>query len=143
VTLRIALGLSLVAVLAGCGASGSGPSPAGVVRAWTNAVGVDDNEAAANFFAPNAEVLEPGADFRLATHADAVIWNAGRSCAGRIVSLTTQGNEVRTVLELRNRRSSVCPVPGRRERAVLEIDGGKITELHELGAPALQPPGAS
>jgi hypothetical protein len=143
VTLRIALSLLVIAVLAGCGAAGSGSSPANVVRAWTKAVGADDNEAAANLFAPNAEVVEPGSDLRLATHSDAVIWNAARSCAGRIVSLTTQGNEVRTVLELVNRRSSVCAAPGRHERAVLEIDSGKIAVLHELSSPALIPPGAS
>ena len=141
--LRIALGLLVVAVLAGCGASGSGSSPASVVRAWTKAVRADDNEAAANLFAANAEVVAPGSDQLLPTHADAVVWNAGRVCAGRIVSLLAQGNEVWTKFVLVNRRSSVCIAPGLRERVVLEINGGKITEFHELTPPELEPPGAS
>ena len=79
----VAASLAAVALLAGCG-SGA-PSTESVVRAWSQALNDDDNERAADLFAPDAQVVQSGHELTLRTHADAVAWNASLPCSGKIV----------------------------------------------------------
>ena len=67
----------VLALLAGCG--GGKTSPASVVRAWSKALDAGDNQAAADLFAPGAQVIQGPVVTSLRTHADAVAWNAGLS----------------------------------------------------------------
>jgi hypothetical protein len=41
------------------------PPPVAIVRAWSQALNTNDNEAAAELFAPGARVVQPGVDARL------------------------------------------------------------------------------
>src|SRR5439155_25618553 len=97
----------ILALLAGCGGGGKA-SPASVVRAWSKALNAGDNDAAADLFAPRAEVIQGRVVIRLRTHADAVAWNSGLPCSGKIVGLYTRGATVTATFLLGNRPTSAC-----------------------------------
>jgi limonene-1,2-epoxide hydrolase len=128
----------ILALLAGCGGSGK-PSPASVVRAWSKALDAGDNNAAANLFAPGAQVVQGGVVTRLATHVDAVVWNAGLPCSGKIVSLTARGATVTAVFLLGDRLTSRCDGPGRHATAVFRVHGGKIVLWHQIAESPARP----
>lgn len=120
----------VLALLAGCG--GGKASASTVVRAWSKALNSGDNDSAADLFAPGAEVVQGGVVTRLRTHADAVAWNAGLPCSGRIVSLSTSGAVVRATFLLRDRRRSRCDAPGREATAIFRVRDGKIVLWHQV-----------
>jgi limonene-1,2-epoxide hydrolase len=130
--LRIALGLVSVTLLAGCGSNG--PSAESVVRAWSQALNSDDNEAAANLFAPGAEVVQPGTVLRLETHAQAVAWNMALPCSGRIVRIVEHGNTARATFVLGNRKQNVCDGPGQKATTIVRVRKGKIVLWHRTAA---------
>jgi hypothetical protein len=130
----------LVALLAGCGGGGKA-SPESVVRAWSKALNAGDNQSAADLFAPGAQVIQGPVVIRLRTHADAVVWNAGLPCSGRIVALSTRGATVTATFLLGDRPTSACDGPGHRATAVFRIRGGKIVLWHQVpNATPPQPP---
>jgi SnoaL-like protein len=127
-------------LLAGCGAGpGEARSPEDVVRAWSSALNAGDDERAADLFAPRARVVQGPTVMILATHADAVRWNRGLPCSGRIVSLARRGDTVTATFVLGDRPSSACDGPGQRAVAAFEIRRGRIVLWHQL--PAAQPEG--
>src|ERR687887_1976830 len=126
----------VLALLAGCG--GGRTSPESVVRAWSKALNAGDNQGAADLFAPGAEVVQGPVVLRLRTHADAVVWNAGLPCSGKIVALSTNGAVVKATFLLGNRPTSACDGPGHRATAVFRIRGGKIVLWHQV--PNTEPP---
>jgi len=128
----------VLALLAGCG--GGKTSPASVVRAWSKALDAGDNQAAADLFAPGAQVIQGHVVTSLRTHADAVAWNAGLPCSGKIVDLSTSGATVTATFLLGNRRTSACDGPGRRATAIFRIRGGKIVLWHQVPETASPPP---
>jgi SnoaL-like domain len=128
----------LLAVLAGCG--GGKASPESVVRAWSKALNAGDNQGAANLFAPGAQVVQGPVVIRLRTHADAVVWNAGLPCSGKIVALSTSGATVTATFLLGDRKTSPCDGPGHRATAVFRIRGGKIVLWHQVPGPVSPPP---
>jgi hypothetical protein len=127
----------LVALLAGCG--GGKASPESIVRAWSKALNAGDNQGAADLFAPGAQVIQGRIVIRLRTHADAVVWNAGLPCSGRIVALSTRGATVTATFLLGNRPTSACDGPGHRATAVFRIRGGKIVLWHQVPNAATPP----
>ena len=129
----------LLALLAGCGGGGKA-SPESVVRAWSNALNAGDNQGAANLFAPGAQVVQDPVVIRLRTHADAVVWNAGLPCSGRIVALSTNGATVTATFLLGDRPTSACDGPGHRATAVFRIRGGKIVLWHQVPNASPPPP---
>ena len=128
----LAAAACILALLAGCGSGGT--SPSSVVRAWSKALNEGDNDAAAELFAPNAEVVQGSVVTRLRTHADAVAWNTDLPCSGKIVSLSAHGPVVRATFVLGDRKSSPCDGPGKRAAAVFRIRGGKIVLWHQVPA---------
>ena len=122
----------VLALLAGCGSGGT--SAESVVRAWSKALNADDNDAAADLFAPNAQVVQGSVVTTLRTHADAVAWNTDLPCSGKIVSLSAHGPVVRATFVLGDRKSSPCDGPGKRAAAVFRIRGGKIVLWHQVPA---------
>ena len=120
----------VLALLAGCGSGGT--SPSSVVRAWSQALNAGDNDAAADLFAPDAEVVQGSVVVTLHTHADAVAWNTDLPCSGKIVSLSAQGPVVRATFVLGDRKSSPCDGPGKRAAAVFRIRRGKIVLWHQV-----------
>ena len=124
----------LTVLVAGCG--GGSPSPESVVRAWSESLNSGDNEAAAELFAPGAEVIQLGRSIILETEADAVRFNESLPCSGRIVDLETEGDTVTATFVLGDRESSQCDGPGAEATAAFRIHDGKIVLWHQL-------PGAS
>jgi hypothetical protein len=125
------LALAMVCLtLAGCG--GSGDSPETVVRAWSKALNSGDNAAAADLFAPGAEIVQGGRTVRLATHDDAVAWNSALPCSGEIVQLETEGDTVTATFLLDDRPTSPCDAPGVEATASFRIEDGKIVLWHQL-----------
>ncbi|MDQ2909637.1 MAG: nuclear transport factor 2 family protein [Actinomycetota bacterium] len=134
---RLALLAGAAILLPACGSSQ--PSAESVVRAWSQALNSDDNERAADLFAPGAEVVQPGHVLRLRNHTDAVLWNAALPCAGRIVSIKVAGQTATATFELGDRRSKRCDGPGQRATAIFRVVKGKIVLWHQTapdGAPA-------
>ena len=108
-------------------------SPAAVVRAWSAALNRGDNEAAANLFAKNAVVAQPGYTLPLKTHKLAVLWNKSLPCAGHILWITVRKNVADATFLLSN-RSPVqrCDAPGTRARAAFTVVNGKIAAFVQL-----------
>jgi limonene-1,2-epoxide hydrolase len=131
------LAAAVVAVASGCGSSP--PSAESVVRAWSQALNTDDNKAAADLFAPGAEVVQAGRVVTLRTHADAVAWNSHLPCSGRIVSIESTGQTATATFELGDREHSRCDGPGERATAIFRVVKGKIVLWHQTdsnGPPA-------
>ncbi len=129
------LAVVLLVVTAGCGGAGS-RSPESVVRSWSAAVDRGDDGAAADTFAADAVVVQGTLQLRLHTHAQAVTWNSGLPCAGKIVDLTTNGSEVRVTFVLGDRPGHRCDGPGQRAAAVFRVSKGKIVLWHQVDAGA-------
>src|ERR687884_1119176 len=127
----------VLALLAGCGGGGKA-SPESIVRAWSKALNSGDNQGAADLFARGAEIVQGPVVLRLRTHADAVVWNAGLPCSGKIVALSTRGATVTATFLLGDRPTSACDGPGHRATAVFRIRGGKIVLWHQV--PNASPP---
>ena len=121
----------LAALAAGCG--GGGASPESVVRAWSQSLNSDDNEAAARLFAPGAHVIQGGELLVLKTYADALEWNAALPCSGRIVSIRTNGETATATFVLGDRRRSRCDGPGQKATALFRVHEGKIVLWHQRG----------
>jgi limonene-1,2-epoxide hydrolase len=120
--------------LAGCGGHKTA-SAEQVTRAWSAALNRDDNEAAARLFADGALIVQNGSA-TLESHADAVRWNAGLPCGGRITRLELHGkDEVVAQFELIERPRHSCDAPGGAAAAVFQVKNGKIVVWHqaELG----------
>lgn len=133
----LALLAAAALLLPGCGSSP--PSAESVVRAWSQALNTDDNERAADLFAPGAEVVQPGQVLKLRTHADAVAWNAALPCAGNIVSIKTSGQTATATFQLADRRKSRCDGPGQRATAIFRVVKGKIVLWHQTASPDSPP----
>ena len=117
-------------------------SPESIVRAWSNALNSGDNQSAADLFAPGAQVIQGPVVLRLRTHADAVVWNAGLPCSGKIVALSSRGATVTATFLLGNRPRSACDGPGHRATAVFRIRGGMIVLGHQVPDATPPPPPA-
>jgi limonene-1,2-epoxide hydrolase len=128
----VAVGLTTVALLAGCGSDA--PSAESVVRAWSQALNDDDNDGAADLFARDAQVVQAGRELTLKTHADAVAWNAALPCSGKLVSIDSHGNTATATFVLRDRRHSRCNGPGERASALFKVVKGKIVLWHQTPA---------
>jgi limonene-1,2-epoxide hydrolase len=133
VSLALLLGLAVLA--AGCG--GSSPSAESVVRAWSQALNMDDNRGAANLFAPNAEIVQGTRVLRLRTHADAVAWNSALPCSGEIVAIRSHGQTATATFRLGDRQHSRCDGPGQRATAIFRVVKGKIVLWHQTGTPVM------
>jgi limonene-1,2-epoxide hydrolase len=125
--------LGLLALTA-CGGAKSASAPE-VVRAWSAALDRNDNERAARLFSHGAQVVQNG-KLTLATHADAVRWNAGLPCGGRISGLEVRGKDlVLAVFELRARPDHRCDAEGQQAAALFEVENGQIVLWHQTAVP--------
>jgi limonene-1,2-epoxide hydrolase len=123
-----------VVLAAGCGSAHTA-SPEDVVRAWSHALSRGDDEAAAKLFATDARVVQGDVSVRLHTHAEALAFNAGLPCAGRVVKLTKKGDLVTATFVLGHRPGRACDGPGQKATALFEVDDGKITLWHQVPNP--------
>jgi hypothetical protein len=126
--------------LTACGGSTSS-SPTDVVRAWSAALDRNDNEHAALLFANGAQIVQNGEE-TLLTHADAVRWNAGLPCGGRISHLEQHGKtQVLAVFELGNRPQHRCDAVGGQAAAIFQVEHGRIVLWHQTAVPERFVPG--
>ncbi|MFL5926414.1 MAG: hypothetical protein ACJ77E_05715 [Gaiellaceae bacterium] len=138
--MRTAATLLALLALTACGGSRS-TSAEDVVRAWSAALDRNDNEHAARLFAHGARIVQDG-ELTLATHADAVRWNAGLPCGGRISALELHGNdEVIAVFDLSNRPQHRCDGIGRQAAALFQVEKGQIVLWHQTAVPEQFAPG--
>jgi hypothetical protein len=129
----LATALALLALTA-CGGARNA-SPQDVVRAWSAALDRNDNERAARLFADGAQIVQNG-EQTLSTHADAVRWNAGLPCGGRITRLELHGkSEVLAIFELRTRPQHRCDGVGAQAAALFRIEHGQIVLWHQTLVP--------
>ncbi len=135
---RLLAGLAVLAVAVGCGGSPVA-TPEGVVRAWSTALNAGDDEAAADLFAENATVVQVDSYALLATHADAVRFNASLPCSGRILELTVERSQVTATFLLGHRPASRCDAPGRQATAIFIVEDGKIVVWQQVPAPGGAP----
>jgi limonene-1,2-epoxide hydrolase len=131
--------LALAVALAGCGTAARSPEDA--ARAWSAALNRSDNEAAAKLFAPNTRIIQNG-EIVLRTHRDAVRWNAGLPCGGRISRVIRQRkDQVLVVFGLTERPGHQCDAPGLDAAAVFRVENGKIVLWRQTNPPAPLPAG--
>jgi hypothetical protein len=131
VRVRLLLALAIV-LLAAVGCGGGDPSPESVVRAWSEAVNTGDDEAAAELFAPGAEVIQGESRARLRTYGDALLFNSSLPCAGRILRVENGKDGVTATFRLGERPRRRCDAPGAEVQAFFRVEGGKITLWHQL-----------
>jgi limonene-1,2-epoxide hydrolase len=129
--LLVAALLALVAV----GSAQAAASPEAVVRAWSKALNVNDNEHAARLFAPNARVVQPGVDVRLRTHRIAVAFNDALPCAGHIVSISVRGERATATFVLGERPKHRCDGGGQKAAALFVVHDGKIVRWQQIPVP--------
>lgn len=101
------------------------------MRAWSQALNSGDNEAAADLFAPGAEVIQ-GASFILENRRQAVAFNAALPCSGEIVELVSEDDRVRATFVLGDRPDSRCDAPGAEVEAAFRVRDGKIVLWQQL-----------
>jgi len=132
--MRVLAILLVVLALSACGSTKAASAP-DVVRAWSAALDRNDNEQAANLFADGAQIIQNG-ETTLATHADAVQWNAALPCGGRISHLEVQGkNQVLAIFELEERPQHRCDGPGNQAAAIFQVEHGRIVLWHQTPVP--------
>jgi len=125
-----------VLALAAAGTAQAAATPAQVARAWSKPLNANRNVAAANLFAHNARVIQPGVDVVLNSHALAVAFNASLPCAGRIVAVTMNGNRATATFVLGERPEHRCDAPGAKAAAVFTVRNGKIIRWQQVAVPA-------
>jgi hypothetical protein len=136
--MRLVAILALAPLLAACG-GGAGRSPEDTARAWSVALNTSDNEAAAKLFGSNTEIIQNGA-IVLQTHHDAVRWNAGLPCGGRITRVIHQRKDrVLVVFRLTERPGHHCDAPGLKAAAIFTVERGKIVRWQQTNPPEEAP----
>src|SRR5690242_8027387 len=107
-------------------------SPERVVREWSDALNSGDNERAADLFASGAQVVQGNGVLFLQTHSDAVEFNSGLPCSGKIVDVQTDRDTVTATFLLGDRKTSRCDATGQKAVAAFRVVNGKIVLWHQL-----------
>jgi limonene-1,2-epoxide hydrolase len=138
--MRVAI-LAVAVVLTACGGHAS-RSAEDTARAWSAALNASDDQAAANLFAPDTEIVQNG-EIVLHTHRDAVRWNASLPCGGRIIRVIRQRrDQVLVVFRLTERPGHHCDAPGLKAAAVVRVERGKVVLWRQTFPPEEAPPPA-
>jgi len=128
--------------------TGAAPRPvparlAAVVRAWSAAINRGDDRAAGALFAHPALVVQ-GYALRLDTLKDAITWNSGLPCAGKVERLELVSTGVLATFTLGERPGHHCDAPGGKAAAVFLLDHGRIRLWQQVDVPDGTPaPGTS
>lgn len=127
---------ALIVAAVGVHGVSAAATPKSVVRAWSKALNANDNVAAAQLFALNARVIQPGVDVPLTSRRLAVAFNASLPCAGKIVRITVKGNRATATFVLGERPKHRCDAPGAKAAAVFTVEHGKIVRWQQVPVPA-------
>lgn len=131
---RGALALAALALSAACGGSDGLRSPESAVRAWSESLRADDNEAAGALFARDAIIVSGLLPVVLRSRRAAVLWNSRLECAGEIVELETDGETVTATFVLGHRVSGPCGGAGASATVIFHVRDGLI-QTWELARP--------
>jgi limonene-1,2-epoxide hydrolase len=137
--LACATAVLVVAAVGSALAASAAPSPAAVVRAWSKALNANDNERAAWLFAPDALVVQPGVNVRLASHKLAVAFNDALPCAGRVTEIRVRGTSATATFVLGHRPKHRCDGPGQKAAALFVVRNGKIVRWQQVPVPTGTP----
>jgi hypothetical protein len=145
VRLSPALVALAVVPLTACGSGGTvvkqdDPQlPSAVVRAWSAQVNDGDDEGAAALFARGARIIQGERELQLVTNDQAVAWNRGLPCSGRILAIRTRGELVNATFELGERPGHRCDAPGAVVKALFRVHAKKIVLWHQLATERVNP----
>jgi hypothetical protein len=112
---------------------------AAVVRAWSAAINRGDDRAAGALFSHPALVVQAYA-LRLDTLKDAITWNSGLPCAGRVEGMRLVPSGVLATFTLGERPHHHCDAPGHRAAAVFLVVRGRIRLWQQVAVPDEAPP---
>jgi hypothetical protein len=121
IPISIAVGLAALAVLAGCGDSGSSmtlgtatipgdgdTADVKVIRAWVDALRSGDIDQAASYFALPSVVQNGTPPIRLKSRDDVVSFNSSLPCGAKLVSASSEGQVTTATFELTERPGGHC-----------------------------------
>lgn len=135
-TLALALSVGLLTVpLATASVNDSPTATKRVVRAWSSRLNAYDNAGAARLFARPAVFVQGGSALRLETSGQIALWHRLLPCAGRIVSISVDGELATAVFRLANGRHRHCDAPGQKAAAVFRVRHGKILAWVQVPVP--------
>jgi hypothetical protein len=109
------------------------------VRAWSARLNDYDNAGVARLFAHPAVFVQGGSTLRLETSAQIALWHRLLPCAGRIVSITVDGEIATAVFRLANGRHRHCDAPGQKAAAMFRVRHGKILAWVQVPVPVPPP----
>jgi hypothetical protein len=141
--------LLAVVALAGCGGGSSddpsrdeAPSPAAVIRSWSDTLRAGHVAQAASYFALPATVANGTPPLRLSTRDQVRAFNASLPCGARLVktSSSSRFTTAEFVLTERPGPGSCGTGTGQRARVTFVIRGGKIVEWRRVSTNP-EPPG--
>ena len=127
---------ALIVAAVGVQGVSAATTPQAIVREWSKALNANDNVGAANLFAPNARVNQPGVNVALSSRALALAFNESLPCAGKIVRITVKGNRATATFVLGQRPKHRCDAPGAKAAAVFTVQRGKIIRWEQIPVPA-------
>lgn len=157
--MRIALVLTALVLLAGCGdggaSDGATTQPAAattaatpqattsgmqreiraVVRTWSARLNAGDLEGIARLFRVPAYVAQGQTSYRLITREQLRLWHSGLPCSGHIVSIEIDGRFATAVFRLGHGKRTRCDAPGTFAAARFEIVKGKIRSWEQIPVP--------
>lgn len=144
VTLLTVVALSLFA----CGGdddpapatSGADPADVEVIDAWSTTLREGDVKAAAEFFAVPS-IAENGPTLRIASQAEARLFNASLPCGAILIAAETEGDFTTATFELTERPGpGVCgDGVGAEAQTTFVIENGEIVEWRRIGLGGTQP----
>lgn len=139
ITIAIAVGLTVVAGLAGCGDSGSGASardrsPEAVIREWADTLRAGDVRGAAEFFALPALVSNGTPPVTLYTRSDVRRFNEELPCGARLLRTASSAGFTTAVFRLTERPGpGTCGTgTGMTARTTFVVRDGKIREWRRV-----------
>ena len=127
--------LLIAALVSGCGGGNESKktlTPEQVVRAWSTALNRSDNTTAASLFADGAKIEQGTVEYTLPDRQNRIDFNSGLPCAGTIVGLNVQGDDVTATFVLGERAEHRCDAPGVKTTAVFTVRNEKIVAFRQL-----------
>ena len=132
--------LALVLVPAATAAGVDSPAATKrVVHAWSDRLNAYDNAGAARLFGRPAVFVQGSGVLRLRTYAAIALWHSLLPCAGRIVSISVNGEYATVVFVLANGKHRRCDAPGEKAAAVFRVHHGKIVSWEQIPVPPSGP----
>ena len=136
------LALLLGAPAASAAAMGSPAEKKRIVHAWSDRLNSYDNAGVARLFATPAVFVQGGTVLRLETRADITLWHRLLPCAGRIVSITVQGEYATAIFVLADGKHRRCDARGQKAAAIFRVRNGKIVSWVQIPVPEPKQPTA-